>query len=133
MKIKDYELCYIEDNFAWFTNNFKEQSGDDWDDAPYELNAGEPYDSRCGDKYQTIDLVKVAFRSFNLHTPADNSYRCSVDYINSGHLPWLGSNKYYPTTHVEIYAGMRLEDFINTLELEGAEVYIQPKHLEQLK
>jgi hypothetical protein len=37
-------LCYVSENFAWFTTrSLEEQWGDDWDDAPYEHNAGEPY------------------------------------------------------------------------------------------
>ena len=40
----EYKLCYVDRNKAWFTNNFEKQWGDDWDDAPYEHNAGLPYD-----------------------------------------------------------------------------------------
>ena len=37
-------LCYVEGNFAYFTTQpLAKQWGDDWDDAPYEHNAGEPY------------------------------------------------------------------------------------------
>lgn len=37
-------LCYVDGNKAWFTTKpLAEQWGDDWDDAPYEHNAGQPY------------------------------------------------------------------------------------------
>lgn len=37
-------LCYVDDKFAYFTTQeLAKQWGDDWDDAPYEHNAGEPY------------------------------------------------------------------------------------------
>ena len=37
-------LCYVAGNFAYFTTKpLSEQWGDDWDDAPYEHNAGTPY------------------------------------------------------------------------------------------
>jgi len=38
-------LCYVERQWAYFTTRpIAEQWGDDWDDAPYEHNAGEPYE-----------------------------------------------------------------------------------------
>ena len=37
-------LCYIDNCWAYFTTQpLDKQWGDDWDDAPYEHNAGEPY------------------------------------------------------------------------------------------
>ena len=41
---EEYKLCYVDGNKAWFTNNFEKQWGDDWNDRPYEYNAGLPYD-----------------------------------------------------------------------------------------
>ena len=38
------KLCYVEGNIAYFTTqDLDKQWGDDWDDAPYEHNAGLPY------------------------------------------------------------------------------------------
>jgi hypothetical protein len=40
----DAVLCYIDGSWAYFTTqNLKDQWGDDWDDAPFDCNAGEPY------------------------------------------------------------------------------------------
>lgn len=37
--------CYVEGNRAWFTTqSLDKQWGDDWNDAPYEHNAGRPYE-----------------------------------------------------------------------------------------
>jgi hypothetical protein len=37
-------LCYVKESSAWFTTRpLGEQRGDDWEDAPYEHNASEPY------------------------------------------------------------------------------------------
>ena len=37
-------LCYVYGPWAYFTSRpLSEQWGDDWNDAPYEHNAGEPY------------------------------------------------------------------------------------------
>lgn len=40
----EFGLCYVKGCFAYFTSQpVEEQWGDDWNDAPYEHNAGEPY------------------------------------------------------------------------------------------
>ena len=42
--VKEPVLCYVEGNWAYFTTkDLDKQWGDDWDDAPYEHNAGTPY------------------------------------------------------------------------------------------
>ena len=42
--MKEPILCYVKGPWAYFTTQpLKKQWGDDWDDAPYEHNAGEPY------------------------------------------------------------------------------------------
>jgi hypothetical protein len=42
--VSDYKLCYVSGSFAWFTTQeLSKQWGDDWNDAPYEHNAGSPY------------------------------------------------------------------------------------------
>lgn len=39
------KLCYVKGSFAYFTTQeLSKQWGDDWNDAPYEHNAGEPYE-----------------------------------------------------------------------------------------
>ena len=38
-------LCYVRGAWAYFTTQpLEDQWGDDWDDAPYEHNAGSPYE-----------------------------------------------------------------------------------------
>lgn len=57
-----YKLCYVDNNEAWFTSDFKHQWGDDWDDRPYEHNAGSPYSSYFQNgKEIPIKLKKVYF------------------------------------------------------------------------
>lgn len=42
--LEEYKLCYVEDNFAYFTSkDLSEQWGDGWGKKPYEHNAGIPY------------------------------------------------------------------------------------------
>lgn len=47
--MSNFKLCYIESSgsggTAYFTtNDLDRQWGDDWNDAPYEHNAGSPYE-----------------------------------------------------------------------------------------
>ena len=37
------QLCYVDLPFLWFTMNLREQSGDDWNDTPFEHNAEPPH------------------------------------------------------------------------------------------
>lgn len=41
---KDYRLCYINGNVMYFSPDIEHEWGDDWDDAPADCNAGEPYE-----------------------------------------------------------------------------------------
>jgi hypothetical protein len=42
--VSEPRLCYVSDGLAYFTTRpVTEQWGDDWNDAPYEHNAGLPY------------------------------------------------------------------------------------------
>jgi len=110
------KLCYIIDCWAYFTYApLKEQWGDDWDDAPYEHNAGEPYE-HPGHK-----ITKVAFDG-EFYDPAyiagDNSQYCVKD-INEGQTPWLiNGNK-----GISIYAGVSLEEFTKAIKEGGGNVY----------
>lgn len=98
---KDYYLCYIEGNFAYFTNNLEKQWGDDWDDKPYEHNAGRPYE------HHDTEVVKVAFESY-LETPAEiasiNS-NYSVEDINNKETPWLSGEKGFSVKEIEMFTG----------------------------
>lgn len=43
MKNENWKLCYVSHGRAYFVEDFENAWGDDWNDAPYEHNAGEPY------------------------------------------------------------------------------------------
>lgn len=119
----DKYLCYIEDNFAYFTNNLKDQWGDDWDDKPYEHNAGPPYEN---DK---LKITKLAFQS-ELETPAERfglNSLYSVQDINAKKIPWLSGKTYNPIKSIEIYAGTTVEEFIDVILNSGGEIYLRLK------
>ena len=93
-----FKLCYIDNNKAWFTDNFEKQWGDDWNDKPYQDNAGKPYnewselvednDDFMKRKYKShpINLKAVMFETNNWSTkfPSDLG-RFSVQQINKRH------------------------------------------------
>ena len=119
------KLCYVENNWAFFTSGpilgEGKQWGDDWDDAPYEHNAGEPYYHRSGYK-----IVKMAYDGpFN--TPADDSRsgnsRYSVEGINKGVTPWLITSSFASSPHVNIFAGVSIEEFESLVRQGSGKVY----------
>ena len=97
-----YKLCYVDGNEAWFTSDWKNQWGDDWDDRPYEHNAEPPYEHdyskpEQGIKdgrgiYPEIDIYKVIVTgAYNILLPCSNTINSpySVEDINKGVVPWL--------------------------------------------
>ena len=71
-----YKLCYVEGNKAWFTNNFEKQWGDDWNDSPYECNAGYPYDSWSELIEDNEDILKKKWKS---HTKSEQTVKNALN------------------------------------------------------
>lgn len=124
---------YIEGEkelYAYFTPlSLDEQWGDDWDDAPYECNAGEPYDTvtdeveeRDGWKFVTkshdIVIVRVPFivKSWNTMFPKDYGYNSPfcVRAINHGAVAWMYDN--INDKYVVINAGDSPQVFVEKLK-----------------
>lgn len=106
--MKDFKLCFVEDNIAYFTNqSLSKQWGDDWNDAPYEHNAGTPYENLRN------RILRVYYEA-RLTTPAYHQHSgYSVEDINKKKAPWLiwnGKEK------ARLYAGATLGEFINFIE-----------------
>ncbi len=121
------KLCYIEGKWAYFTSGpivgKDKQWGDDWNDAPYEHNAGEPY---FGYDECSYDIVKVAFDNDSLVTPAETAggnSGYSVEQINNGLTPWLVTSEWASSPHVFIYAGTSIEAFERLVRYSGGRVY----------
>lgn len=115
-------LCYVCKPWAYFTTNKLEQQwGDDWDDAPYEHNAGVPYaDDGC-------KIIKLAYDA-ELETPAEragfnSSY--SVEEINSGAVAWLVSPSWCSEDKVVIPAGTGISNFLKLVKQAGGVVYLK--------
>lgn len=124
MKIKDLMLCYVDVDRAYFSSNQPEdETGDDWDDAPYEHNAGVPY----GDGSTVVMVMFIA----NFERPCDGviNSRFSVDDINRKHIAWLRPVNYGRClddgpSPPPIFAGTALEEFITIIEASGGTVYV---------
>lgn len=116
-----WSLCYIQGSFAYFTSQaLAKQWGDDWNDAPYEHNAGTPYEWREGGKEPRYELRKVAFDG-NFQTPCDGHCNSpfSVEMINRGDIAWLRG----PVAPVP--AGVSIERFTELVEMNGGVVFFQ--------
>jgi hypothetical protein len=144
MKKELYKLCYIGNNFAYFTTqDLDKQWGDDWGDAPYEHNAEPPYtphiryyaDGRT-EKVETDwnedgtpkwEIMKIAFCSA-AETPAQMAFvgnsQYSVKQINAGLIPWLTSREHNTCT----YAGASIDEFVQFIEDCEGIVYLPKQH-----
>jgi hypothetical protein len=114
----EYILCYVDGNWAFFTDGpLSEVSGDDWNDAPYEHNAGWPHAK------EPHKIERVAF-SGDFFTPCDGVFNSSysVDAINAGGAAWLKTPE-YSKRQVFIFAGATFKDFCKKVQSCGGTVY----------
>lgn len=90
-------LCYVSGYIMYFTDDMTNVWGDDWDDRPFEYNAGEPYKKYVKAKicYDNNDSCALPNRFGNF----------SAEDINDGFVPWLQHEK-----AGSLYAGATLED-----------------------
>lgn len=133
--MKEYKLCYVEGNKAWFSDNFENQWGDDWNDAPYEHNAGLPYDHWSELIEDNEDIFKRKWKHHEIKhkvlyfetkdwdevLPCDNFSNSpySVEDINKQAVAWVHTSKF------NILAGTTIEKFIETIESNGGKIYLQ--------
>ena len=128
-----YKLCYVDGNKAWFTKILKNNGGDDWDDAPYEHNAGEPYNDWSELIEDNEDIFKRKYKHHeikhkvlyfetesNMILPCDNYLNSpySVEDINKQAVAWIHTDDF------NILAGTTIENFIDILERHGGKVFL---------
>ena len=127
---KDFKLCYIGGQKAFFTSNFEKQWGDDWDDAPYECNAEIPYTYWSELIEDNEDMLKRKWKEhpieleelyFETHDwcekkPCDVG-RFSVEQINRGAVAWVITDKFC------IPAGTTMKDFIDIITKNGGTIW----------
>jgi hypothetical protein len=127
----DPVLCYVEGPWAYFTTQaLSDQSGDDWDDAWYEYNAGPPYEP-CEDEAGAWRIVRVVFvAGVEMEQPCcTSSY--SVDDVNAKRVPWLMTARWCgpPVPRVFVWAGTPLSEFIRVIQADGGHVYTEAPHV----
>ena len=117
--LSKYKLCYVENNILYFTDDFEHAWGDDWDDAPYECNAGEPYEkdesTSVYSNHTTIRYIGY-LPEFNFRMPCDGHLNSpySVKDINNGVIPWLYCDK-----AGGLMGGSTMQEAINWLNKTG--------------
>ena len=137
-QFENYKLCYVDSSeytgepmMLYFTEQeLDKQWGDDWDDVPYEHNAGTPYTNDYSQPeqgvkdgvgiYPKIGIMRVYITTdFDVSTPRTgtlNSPYCVRD-INKGVVPWI-SIKRDNKKSVFIKAGTTLKEFLKIYEKE---------------
>lgn len=117
-----YRLCYVDDDWAFFTNlSLDDQWGDDWNDAPYEHNAGLPYVEDAGQilvlGYRDADVILPRYGVFN------SSW--SVEDINRKQaMPWF---RHWDDETIALWAGASPAEFAAYIERAGGRVYVEAK------
>ena len=135
MKLEDGYLTYVrsdEDGFAMLYLTSKKYEkyedgshsiwGDDWNDSPYEYNAGEPYD----------DYIKIVVEG-NFMTPRSGLLNSdySVESINDGEIAWLRSD--YTDPKYSLMVNSQLKDIIKFLNDTEGTLYTEFNIKEILK
>ena len=124
---KQYKLCYVDENILYFTDNFANQWGDDWDDAPYEYNASEPYERKYYTEYDDEwcvkngkgNIRKIAFDRYDgyyIKQPKDGFCNSpySVEAVNKKAVPWL-----YNEEAAALFAGATMAEAKRWLKKAG--------------
>lgn len=131
MKSDDLKLCYVDDHCAYFTTQaLEDQWGDDWNDAPYEHNAGTPYrydpeiDGKRGGK-QPWKILRLYWEgSFETPESGYSNSPWSVEQINRGAIAWLRPSEWIPKSQSKwaLMAGCGVREFVETIRGAGGEV-----------
>lgn len=115
LKRKDLKLCYVDEGVAYFTNN-KDQWGDDWNDAPYEHNAGAPYEE------EGFEILKLGFYTgYEYSEPCSYFYgkSFSVEEINCKFVPWLIPDS---VKNPPIFAGESVKEFVEKIKAVSGDI-----------
>ena len=125
LKLQDYPdpnfIPLKQEMYAYFTDIdlFHEQWGDDWNDRPYEHNAGLPYDSITRNEEHTILMVPYYIDPEKVVYPRDygnGNSPFTVEQINYGAVPWIFVWNRELKKSSSIFAEIDPLEFINKLE-----------------
>lgn len=151
MDFNSFKLCYLSGGVAYFTTqDVQDQWGDDFDDAPYEHNAGTPYEPAIHHlangiqqlsprdwnpdgtpRWQLLQVHYTAGTQVQLLEPCEGHGNSpySVQDINAKAIPWLRIRRWVPTQrdYVEdesLWAGASYEEFVRYIERLGGLVWV---------
>lgn len=117
--VLQYKLCYVDGNLLYFTSDFDNVWGDDWDDAPWTDNAGEPYEKTdwTKDRKEYTIIKRIAFYDSNYacQLPLDCCFYSVAD-INKKAIAWL-----YNVKLEGLMAGSTMQQAIDWLKQVGVE------------
>ena len=118
-------LCYVRGPWAYFTTQpLDKQWGDDWNDAPYEHNAGRPYESIDVLGTDAWVIFKVAYDGpFDEPSATHFNSPYSVQDINRGAVAWLRYVGTRPHPARSIQAGTTYADFRRLIREGGGAVF----------
>lgn len=134
--ISKYRLCYIghyDANIAYFTSNFENQWGDDWNDYPANCNAGNPYYPHPNCDGEWIgDVPKYTLIRAGFLFPDDcweivrGDETHSVEKMNKCGIPWLSAHRKVEDKKIflQISGGMSIPEFISAIEDFGGTVLV---------
>ncbi len=131
-------LCYYKEPWAYFTTQpLDKQTGDDWDDVPYESNAGPPYEPISWGPTREMDYTDDKPNWEIIRVALDGPFECpsswsslnsvySVEMINKRVVPWLQTDCYDTLgSCVQIWAGTTLEEFKRLVKEAGGHVWTE--------
>lgn len=111
-----FRLCFVDSHIMYFTDNFDNQWGDDWDDSPYYCNAGTPYeyrDNRSEELNKNAGHIRyLAYlpRKYecDVRTPDEFNDYYSVADVNGGAVAWI----FHRDNKTSLMAGATIEEAI---------------------
>jgi len=108
-EVLQWKLCYVRNPFLYFVSpeDYDTVTGDDWNDAPYQYNAGPP----------NRPCYVIAVRG--LYEPA---MYFSVDSIRAGHGWFLEYG--YGEPHERIAGGITLHEMLGIAQKNDLEIYV---------
>lgn len=137
--MKTFKLCMVDGEdysghgMAYFTDCFEQQWGDDWNDRPYEHNAGSPYHewsellednediTKRKWKHHPIEIKHIYFELNDYKIPCSgtNNSPYTVEDINKGVVAWLWNDNF------KLFAGCTITEFIDTIKANGGKIYTE--------
>ena len=115
MTEQDYEkrLCIIRENLACFVSDYDGVRGDDWNDSPYDANAGWPYE-----EFEQIEVYFDEGNCFYRPGTSFSQHHYSLDTMRKEKIPFMVC----PGVNV-ILPGSTLREFIKIIKTNDGKVY----------